>query len=214
LTNSPDIVRRKGHYWAVQISSAMQHLHEMNVIHRDMKPENVLLSSSDLDSAVCKLCDFGCSKLLGEPREDASATAVTEGLGTVQYISPELILQMQNENGSASEPEEKQIDAFKLDVYACGIIFSELNNPESALYAGMSKFAIMQAVLHENLRPTLPASEVCVLPDAGVELLRRMWDKDPAIRPSFSEIVQALKDMEPKEYTSISVGCLQDATPD
>ena len=34
LTNSPDIVRRKGHYWAVQISSAMQHLHEMNVIHR------------------------------------------------------------------------------------------------------------------------------------------------------------------------------------
>ena len=69
--------------------------------------------------------------------------------------------------------------AFKLDVYACGIIFSELNNPESALYAGMSKFAIMQAVLHENLRPTLPASEVCVFPDAGVELLRRMWDKDP-----------------------------------
>jgi len=46
----------------LQISLAVQHLHEMNIAHRDLKPENLLYKSASQDSHI-KLCDFGFAKL-------------------------------------------------------------------------------------------------------------------------------------------------------
>lgn len=81
-------------FYAAEIAVALQFLHENNVIHRDMKPENVLLSA---DYHI-KLTDFGTAKRL-EP-SDTEAEAGADGtrmrsnsfLGTAEYVSPELLM--------------------------------------------------------------------------------------------------------------------------
>ncbi|KDQ15315.1 hypothetical protein BOTBODRAFT_31969 [Botryobasidium botryosum FD-172 SS1] len=72
-------------YYTAQIVDAVQWMHSKGVIHRDMKPENVLL---DPDMRV-KITDFGTAKVL-DP--DAADDRATTWVGTAQYLSPELLI--------------------------------------------------------------------------------------------------------------------------
>jgi eukaryotic-like serine/threonine-protein kinase len=68
---------------ALQIGEALQHAHENNIIHRDVKPENILISSD----GTAKLCDLGLARSAGN--EDAALTQAGMAVGTPHYISPE-----------------------------------------------------------------------------------------------------------------------------
>ena len=178
----PVEARKNAHRYVAEISSAMEHLHQINVVHRDMKPENILLSSTDINAAVCKVCDFGCSKIVDEP----IGTAMTKGLGTVHYLAPELLERMQQKEPHPEGTDIKEIDGFKTDVFACAIVFAECFQPEYVLYEGMASFAIMTSVLEDSsFRPPIPED----LPAEEAKLIQQMWDKDPAERPTFAEIV-------------------------
>lgn len=85
---------------AQQIATALESAHSQGVIHRDLKPQNILLTA---DGAV-KLSDFGLARLLGKTRITQEGTL----MGTVTYLAPELIL------GQGASPQS--------DLYALGIV--------------------------------------------------------------------------------------------
>lgn len=66
------------------VCNALSYLHSYGIIHRDMKLENVMMSSSS-DTAIPKLVDFGLTKILGNNEQ------TREAYGTIGYCAPEVL---------------------------------------------------------------------------------------------------------------------------
>jgi serine/threonine protein kinase/WD40 repeat protein len=98
----------------IPVCRAVNHAHQKGIIHRDIKPGNIMVMDED-GKAVPKVIDFGIAKVLeGEGSGHTIATGVDQLVGTPGYISPEQI-----ENGSS------HVDT-RSDVYALGGVFFEL----------------------------------------------------------------------------------------
>ena len=97
----------------IQVAEALEHAHSRKIIHRDIKPGNIVLLNSDGGSTVVKVVDFGMAKLHLESGSSSMQKLTQEGeiFGTKQYISPE-----QYRGQEADE---------KADVYAFGITMYE-----------------------------------------------------------------------------------------
>ncbi|MEZ5963939.1 MAG: protein kinase [Planctomycetota bacterium] len=98
------------------VLEAVQHAHQRGVIHRDLKPGNVLVAD-DAGTAVPKVIDFGIAKMLdvaGHDDHDAGLTAIGSLLGTPEYMSPE-----QMRGGAA-------LADTRTDVFALGVMLYEL----------------------------------------------------------------------------------------
>ncbi|XP_021946314.1 serine/threonine-protein kinase D3 isoform X1 [Folsomia candida] len=78
------LTERISKYLSYQILVALKHLHSKNIVHCDLKPENVLLSS-DSDFPQAKLCDFGFARIIGEKSFRRSV------VGTPAYLAPEVL---------------------------------------------------------------------------------------------------------------------------
>lgn len=94
----------------VQLTAAVHHAHLRGVLHRDLKPNNVLVTH---EGAV-KVIDFGVARALGEDGETYQATVAGQIIGTLCYMSPEQL---------SGRPDD--VDA-RADVYALGVIAYEL----------------------------------------------------------------------------------------
>ena len=92
-----------------QICDALQFAHDEGVVHRDVKPENILVDKR----GRVKIADFGLAKLLGQGPGNVSLTATQQVMGTLRYMAPE---QMEGTKG---------VD-HRADIYSLGVVFYEL----------------------------------------------------------------------------------------
>ncbi|GMH39410.1 hypothetical protein BSKO_07308 [Bryopsis sp. KO-2023] len=158
---------------AIEIASAIKHLHDNGIVHGDVKPENVLLRTCAADPRgfVCKLADFGFSRQLNETDHVLTFTC-----GSVRAMPPELL-----KDGLLSTAT---------DVYSFGMLLWEILACRPP-YAGRTSQSIMVDVV-EGLRPEIPAK----WPAAVRELIRDCLKQDHEQRPNFSDILARLRVLE------------------
>ena len=150
------------------IAEALAAAHERGIVHRDVKPENVLL---DAAGRAC-LTDFGIARLVDGPRRSRATRIV----GTPDYLAPEVI------EGCPPGPA--------VDVYALATVLFELTTGWTPFGGGHPG-----AVLRRHV--TEPAPRVPGMPEPLAELLERCLAKAPAARLSAGEFAAALREREP-----------------
>ncbi len=123
-----------------QICEALQFAHDEGIVHRDVKPENLLLDKR----GRVKIADFGLAKLLGRASDEATLTRIEQVMGTPLYMAPE---QMQGSHA---------VD-HRADIYSLGVVFYEMLTGELPLgrFAPPSQKAQIDVRLDEVVLRTL-----------------------------------------------------------
>uniref|UniRef100_A0A5B7BJ31 Protein kinase domain-containing protein n=1 Tax=Davidia involucrata TaxID=16924 RepID=A0A5B7BJ31_DAVIN len=164
--------RRKKLMIAMDAAFGMEYLHLKNIVHFDLKCDNLLVNLRDPQRPICKVGDFGLSRIKRN-------TLVSGGVrGTLPWMAPELL------NGSSSRVSEK------VDVFSFGVALWEMLTGEEP-YANMHCGAIIGGIVNNTLRPPIP--ERC--DPEWRKLMEDCWSPDPAARPSFTQITDRLRVM-------------------
>ena len=143
----------------VAVASALQHAHERGVLHRDVKPDNVLFT----DGGVAKLADFGIAKLAEQP---ARLTMTGTVVGTPAYMAPEVAL------GEEAGPAA---DIYSLGVVLYELLAQRLPYPDRPTAAA----ALLQRV---NEDPAPIAELAPQVPKGLADIVMRAIARDPATR--------------------------------
>ncbi|KAE8680327.1 Kinase superfamily protein with octicosapeptide/Phox/Bem1p domain, putative isoform 2 [Hibiscus syriacus] len=164
--------RRKKLIIAMDAAFGMEYLHSKNIVHFDLKCDNLLVNLKDPSRPICKVGDFGLSKIKRN-------TLVSGGVrGTLPWMAPELL------NGGSNKVSEK------VDVFSFGIVLWEILTGEEP-YANMHYGAIIGGIVSNTLRPTIPS----FCDREWRKLMEQCWSPKPAARPSFTEIASRLRTM-------------------
>ncbi|KAH7683664.1 Non-specific serine/threonine protein kinase protein [Dioscorea alata] len=173
--------RRKCLIIAMDAAFGMEYLHSKNIVHFDLKCDNLLVNLKDQSRPICKVGDFGLSKIKRN-------TLVSGGVrGTLPWMAPELL------NGGSNKVSEK------VDVFSFGIVMWEILTGEEP-YANMHYGAIIGGIVNNTLRPPVPAS----CDPEWRKLMEQCWSPDPAQRPSFTQIASRLRTMSAAVQSKLS----------
>ncbi|KAL6002144.1 hypothetical protein ACLOJK_037592 [Asimina triloba] len=162
--------RRKRLIIAMDAAFGMEYLHSKDIVHFDLKCENLLVNMRDPHRPICKVGDFGLSRIKRN-------TLVSGGVrGTLPWMAPELL------DGSSNRVSEK------VDVFSFGIALWEILTGEEP-YANMHCGEVIGGIVNNNLRPPIPKR----CNSKWRELMEDCWSSDPESRPSFTAITGRLR---------------------
>jgi len=152
-------------FYAHQVALGLQHAFEKNMVHRDIKPQNVILAKEGKKHLV-KVLDFGLAKVARETGEQFELTGQGQMLGTPDYVAPEQTLDATNAD-------------IRADIYSLGCTLYYLLTGH-APFKGKSLYEILQAHQLMDAQPlNLERPEV---PAEVAAIVGKMMAKDPAQR--------------------------------
>ena len=154
---------------AIQIASALEMAHKNNIIHRDIKPHNIIIT----EDGVAKVTDFGIAKAVS----NSTITAFGTTIGSVHYFSPE------HARGGYTDA--------KSDIYSLGVVMYEMVTGKVPFDADTP---VSVALKHMQEDPVPPIELNPHLPEAVNRIILKALKKDPMLRyQTATELLQDLK---------------------
>jgi serine/threonine-protein kinase len=161
-----DVLRAEGYIkprqamtWIADVAAALHFSHQNGIVHRDVKPANVMIDKS----GAVKVMDFGIARVLADTGNSVTQTAAV--IGTAQYLSPE-------------QARGESVDA-RSDVYSLGCVLFELLTGEPP-FTGDSPVAV--AYQHVREDPPIPSSVREGVPHELDSVVLKAMSKNPANR--------------------------------
>ena len=154
---------------AIQIASALEMAHKNNIIHRDIKPHNIIIT----EDGIAKVTDFGIAKAVS----NSTITAFGTTIGSVHYFSPE------HARGGYTDA--------KSDLYSLGVVMYEMVTGKVPFDADTP---VSVALKHMQEDPVPPIEENKNLPEAVNKIILKALKKDPMLRyQTATEMLQDLR---------------------
>lgn len=179
LENGP-VMEEPISFYTYQMLRGLQYLHSKKIVHRDVKPDNILLD----ENGVIKFIDFGAAKILKNQRTLMGGGGTGSWnqqsgnmslIGTPNYMSPETILGSRESGKIGCQ-----------DVWSLGCVITEMFTGK-APYAHLDNqwAVIYQIALHPPQLPEPPA-----ISPAGLDFLKKCFTRNPKDRPTVDELLQ------------------------
>lgn len=156
-------------HFTVQILRALQHAHDNGIVHRDVKPQNVML----LEDGTIKVMDFGIARFARENGKTMSDKAI----GSVHYISPE------QAKGDMTDE--------RTDIYATGVMMYEMLTGKVPFDGDT---AVSIAIKQMQIEPKSPRTVNPEIPVGLEEIILRAMQKDPQLR--YQTAAEMLRDID------------------
>ncbi len=159
---------------AMQIASALETAHKNNIVHRDIKPHNIIIT----EDGVAKVTDFGIAKAVS----NSTITAFGTTIGSVHYFSPE-------------QAKGGYTDA-KSDIYSLGVVMYEMLTGKVPFDSDTS---VSVALMHMQEKPVPPMEINDNIPQAVNDIILKAMQKEPMARyqtatAMISDLQRALKE--------------------
>ena len=155
-------------HFSMQIAKALEHAHSRGIVHRDIKPHNIMI----LKDGSIKVADFGIARI-----SSAQNTLTREALGSVHYISPE-------------QAKGARVDC-RSDLYSLGVVMYEMLTGRTP-YDGETPVAV--AIQHINGGARLPSELMTGIPLGIEQITMHAMNANPEAR--YASATEMLRDME------------------
>ncbi|MBQ7124126.1 MAG: Stk1 family PASTA domain-containing Ser/Thr kinase [Oscillospiraceae bacterium] len=156
-------------HFAVQILRALQHAHDKGIVHRDIKPQNIML----LEDGTIKVADFGIARFARASQH----TVTDKAIGSVHYISP--------------EQAKGEITDEKSDIYSVGVMLYEMTTGTLPFDADSPVSVALKQIQSQAKRPRAINPDI---PEGLEDITIRAMQKDPARR--YQSAAEMLRDID------------------
>jgi serine/threonine-protein kinase len=169
LDQQKEIKWKEAIHFTIQILRALQHAHEKGIVHRDIKPQNIML----LQDGTIKVTDFGIARF----SRNETRTMTDKAIGSVHYISPE------QARGDLTDE--------KADIYSVGVMLYEMLTGRLPFEADN---AVSVAIMQLQSDPKPPKEINPTIPDGLEEITLKAMQKNPTQR--YQSAAEMLRDIE------------------